>query len=51
MATFANKEAYKNYSKSEKRFYWGFVVAVVCAASLLLAWKPYILPLLKILSQ
>lgn len=42
-----NKEAYKNYSKSEKRFYWGFVIVAVCAAALLLAWKPYIAPLLK----
>jgi uncharacterized Fe-S cluster-containing radical SAM superfamily protein len=42
-----DKEAYKNYSPSEKRFYWGFVVVVACGATLALAWKPYILPLLK----
>jgi hypothetical protein len=51
MATFPNKESYKKYSKSEKRFYWGFVIAAVCAASLLLAWKPYVSPLLKMISQ
>lgn len=51
MVVAANKEDYKKYSKSEKRFYWGFVIAAVCAAALLLAWKPFILPLLKMISQ
>lgn len=51
MAALGNKEDYKKYSKSEKRFYWGFVVVNVCVASLLLAWKPYILPLLEMLNQ
>jgi hypothetical protein len=41
------KGAYKKYSKSEKRVYWGFVIAVACGAALSLAWKPYIRPLLQ----
>jgi hypothetical protein len=41
------KGAYEKYSKSEKRVYWGFVIAAVCGAALSLAWKPYIAPLLK----
>ena len=49
MAVSGDKESYKKYSKSQKRFHWGFVVVNVCAASLLLAWKPYILPLLKLI--
>lgn len=51
MVTFPNKEAYKKYSNSERRFYWGFLIVVIVAASLLLAWKPYILPLLKMMRQ
>lgn len=51
MVVSVNKEDYKRYSKSEKRFYWGFLIVAVCAAALLLAWKPYVLPLLKMLSQ
>ena len=42
-----NKEAFKKHSQSEKRFYWGFVIVAACAAALLLAWKPYISPLLE----
>lgn len=47
MVMLGNKEAYKNYSPSEKRFYWVFVIVVTCGAALALAWKPYIQPLLK----
>lgn len=47
MVMTGNKEAYEKSSKSEKRFHWWFLAVVVSAASLLLAWKPYILPLLK----
>jgi hypothetical protein len=50
MVASVNKEDYKRYSKSEKRFYWGFLIVGVCAASLLLSWKPYISPLLKMIS-
>lgn len=42
-----NKEDYKTYTKIEKRVYWALVVVVACGALLALAWKPYILPLLK----
>lgn len=47
MIGFPSKDTYKKYTKSEKRFYWGFAVFVLCMMLLMLAWKPYILPLLK----
>ena len=51
MLTFGNKKAYEKYSKSEKRAYWLLLMVTVCGASLVLAWKPYIRPFLKMLSQ
>ena len=51
MGISGNKDVYKKYSKSEKRFHWGFVIVSICIALLSLAWKPYILPFLQMLRQ
>lgn len=40
-------DSYKNYGKSQKRFYWAFVVGATFAP-LLFAWEPHISPWFKL---
>lgn len=42
-----NRDDYAKYSKSEKRFYWAFVVLAVLAASVVLAWESLLGPLFR----